>query len=407
MQQGKKVKILDLYMIIVLLFPLFTVAMNEGPLNKLLLAAMVFLHVVYLAKCGMTKKSFSYLMVTALVYVYSLLETEFPLTNLNVLFYFPVLVLYMCLFRDWGEKIEEWILGHEKTIRNMVALWSVVVGFSAFLPGCYYIKEGGARYFGSFCGTIFRLGPAAIFIQIMVLVLMAYFRKKQYFFYMAVPMYCFFMGSSRTYLVLGVCLFTIGWYWFGVSRKQFLATIIPLFAITLFLLMRSSLGAKILYTLDSSNYGDFWYRITSSRSMFWAKDLTAWMEEPLLNKLFGSGIEYTVQKSGLWGHNDFIEILCAYGVTGVLLYCALFYDCIRRNVKGCGAPWFVNACLILVWLFNAFFNMHFTYFCCVLSYPFAVMAVRRYGSGRREQSLAEEKKPEPVPSAENRGMENG
>ena len=133
---------------------------------------------------------------------------------------------------------------------------------------------------------------------------------------MIVPLYCYFSGSSRTYLVIGIALFTIAWYWYGAKKKVFYGTLIPMIAVGTFLLWHSSIGTKVLYTLDDSNYGDFWYRITSSRSLLWYMDIEKFKKEPLVNLIFGAGIEFATKTSGLWAHNDFIEIICSYGFVG-------------------------------------------------------------------------------------------
>lgn len=384
--QKKGSGLLDLYFRIVCLFPIFTVLRNEGVQNKILLVALVAVHLLILCKNKVKKNTVMVFIISLGVYVYTLFQTTFPLENINTLFYFLITILYMRLCSDFQDGIDTWLYQNEKYVRGIIIIWTCIVGVSFFSPISYYVKEGGVRYFGSFVGTIFRLGPTAMFIQILILVSMSYYDRKNDIYFMILPIACFLLGSSRTYLVIGVCLFVIAWYWYGVRTSNFWLTIIPIAMISLSFIMQTPLGMKILYTLDDSNYGDFWYRVTSSRSLFWAKDIEAWQLESMANKLFGSGIEFTMIQTGLWAHNDFIELLCSVGIVGVTVYVMIMLQMIGSNLKGCAAPKIVVFSIVLTWLFNAFFNMHYTYFCSMLSYPLGLMAIRHYYARKKREN---------------------
>lgn len=151
---------------------------------------------------------------------------------------------------------------------------------------------------------------------------------------MIVPMYTVLMGSSRTYLVIGGCLFLIAWYWYGIKKTTFIATYVPIALLGAYFVTHSSMWDKILYTLDDSRYGDFWFRITSSRSVLWTEDLKAWKAGNLIQKVCGGGIEKTVYASGLWAHNDFIEILCSFGVGGLIQYLYITLKLIKKDLSG-------------------------------------------------------------------------
>ena len=99
---------------------------------------------------------------------------------------------------------------------------------------------------------------------------------------------------------------------------------------------------------------------------------------PLINKFFGSSINFTYKITGLWAHNDFIEIVCSFGIVGVLQYVFAMNSLIRKSWSGSRIPLAIKFSVVLVWLFNAFFNMHYVYFCAMLCYPFLTITIGSY-----------------------------
>lgn len=126
--------------------------------------------------------------------------------------------------------------------------------------------------------------------------------------------------------------------------------------------------------------------LTSERNIFWSDMLNAYWQGNIFAKLFGGGLNFTVNVSGFWAHNDFIEILCAHGVLGVLVYGYFMYRILHEfllpeGFKKRKMPVFLLGAIILVWLFNACFNMYYTYFCAMASYPILLIGIRRYYYG--------------------------
>lgn len=198
-------------------------------------------------------------------------------------------------------------------------------------------------------------------------------------------MYTVLMGSSRTYLVIGGCLFLIAWYWYGIKKTTFIATYVPIALLGAYFVTHSSMWDKILYTLDDSRYGDFWFRITSSRSVLWTEDLKAWKAGNLIQKVCGGGIEKTVYASGLWAHNDFIEILCSFEVGGLIQYLYITLKLIKKGFERKNTVKLIKACAVITWRMNAFFNMQYTYFCATLTYPFILLAIHEYYKERNTE----------------------
>lgn len=372
-----KTNLIDIYMKCMFLFPIVTVFPDKGIVTKFLFGILIICQIGLYLKKGIRKKTLKQLVLMCVLYIITLMQTRFPMSNYNMLFYYPFYVAFSFFVIDNNRIILKWLNDNEYIVRAVIKIWTVIVGVSIFIPSCYYIKEGGTFYFGSFVNTIFRLGPAAIFIQASVLVSMSLYKRRKDIIYMIVPMYAFLMGSSRTYLLIGGCLFLISWYWFGVKKKTFMLTCIPLVFIGAYFIVHSALWDKVQYSLDESQYGDFWFRITSSRSVLWAKDLSAWKSGNLIQKLCGSGIERTFYETGLWAHNDFIEMLCGFGLIGLVQYLYTTITLIKKYLK-VDVVKLIKVCVVMMWFTNAFFNMHYTYFCATLAYPLALLAIHEY-----------------------------
>ena len=366
----------DAYFGLICLFPIAT-TLGVGFLNKAMFLWMLLLQLWMFLARPIKKRTLRALLVLAGNYGCMLISTDFPLSNWNLLAYYPFFLLYTYFIWDNRQRVLHWFSGKGAYLAMVIRLWCALVLVSALFPGSYQIREGGGRYFGSFCRDIFRLGPSAVFIQVLVILRMTLHRQKRELLFMAVPMGCYLMGSSRTYLVMGVFLFLIGWYLYCPSRKWFRATVVPLGILLLLLISRSALGGKIAYTLDESQYGGFWYRVTSSRTALWGRYLRAWMQVPVWKKLLGNQLEFTLRTASRWAHNDFLEILCSFGLLGLGHYLWAIRFQWQKFRENSGVPWELGLCAGMVWLFNALFNMHYVYFCAMLAYPLLLLALHQ------------------------------
>ena len=367
-----RIKVFDIFMYSIMIFPIMTVVTDSGIINKILFGLLIASYILIVSNKKIKKKTFIIIFIMILGYLISILNTNFPLVSYNMMFYYPFIIIYMLFINDYKERFIKWFLENEKIVRLVIKIWTFIVGISIFMPSSYYIKEGGEMYFGSFVNTIFRLGPACILIMALVLISISLYKRKGDLIYTLIPMYSFFMGSSRTYLVVGIFIFLIALYIFFNDKMKFFFTLIPTIIVGGLIIVNTSLYQKILFTLDDSQYGDFWFRVTSGRSEFWENDLIAWSNVSVIKKVFGAGLDFTHEVSNLWAHNDFIEILCANGVVGLFIYVVVMLKSILKEMK---RSYMLTFFVFIAWFFNAFFNMHYTYFCCVLGFPFILIAI--------------------------------
>ena len=379
-----RVRIMDIYLVCICLFPIITVLSDEGVFTKILFSIIVAVQLVLLFFRRVKVSTVFLFLLLAIHYVFVLTQTAFPVSNTNLLFYYPFFLVYTYFMCDNSKAVVDWFSRHGAFLKCVVSIWSIIVGISMFLPSCYYIKEGGAYYFGSFCGSIFRLGPSALFIQVLALILQCFHKQRSAILYSILPMYSYFMGSSRTYLVVGVCVFVISWYVFCKKPKKFWKSIVPMAGVLLVILGATSMIEKIKYTLDPENYGDFWFRITSSRSALWQNIFEAWEQTNFGSKLFGNDIAFTINEAGNWAHNDFLEILCSFGILGLATYLLAIKRLTNIAYRDAVIPRIIKICAFMTWIFNAFFNMHYIYFCAMLCYPFLLLTVgSHFGEKKR------------------------
>lgn len=374
----------DLFMCIICIFPIATSIVDTDIINKVLYALLLGANIILILINGIKKNTLLKIFILILNFLYVVFVSVYPLPNVNMIIYFPYFLIYTYFICERWEQTLKWLKNNKKIINFIVIFWTLLVGISVFFPSSYYIREGGASYFGSFVGSIFRLGPPAVFIQVLVIAMQVLFKQRKAILYMILPLFCCFMGSSRSYLVVGVLLFLISWYIFCENKKLFNISLIPILIIVLVFIAETSIGAKIEYTLDDNNYGDFWFRVSSSRSQLWVVCMTQWWKTDFLNQLFGSGFGYTAELTGLWAHNDYIEILCSFGILGLIQYIAAIISLYKvGSFKKVKMPFIIKFSVFMIWFFNAFFNMHYTYFCAMICYPFLIFVLKYYFNSKQ------------------------
>ena len=79
----------------------------------------------------------------------------------------------------------------------------------------------------------------------------------------------------------------------------------------------------------------------------------------------------------LWAHNDFLNILITHGAFGLILYLYTCASSIKTLSNKAMLTTFSIAVVAVIWFFNAFFNMFYTYMCAFLSVLFLVIGLRQ------------------------------
>ncbi|MBD5133158.1 MAG: O-antigen ligase family protein [Clostridiales bacterium] len=397
-----KFTITELYFYIILFFPITTLFQDyiDG-LNRLAFIFLFLIQTILFTK-RIRKKTLWVTMVMMVNYLYSLMVTHGSPDNLNDLFYFPFSIIFMLYISENMGLIDNFLERKRVFVQRILGAWNVLVFLSLLLPSSYGAGWGGSKYFTSFCGSVFRLAPTAIFIMSLALCAMVYYKERKYFAYTLFPLVTIYMGGSRTYLLVALALFMIVWYFFLSSKRLFFLSMLPLGGILIGAISISSMGDKLLatsYTADS--YFDFWGTISSGRTVFWAAEVEAFKECGIIQKLLGGGYNYiydineAVVQARIWAHNDFLNLLIGNGIVGLGLYLYAvkeIFNNIKEGLENKQCGWIPIMGCFAVWFINAMFNMFYTYFCALLAFPLLICAVyKKCDMGREEDASKDER----------------
>lgn len=380
-----RLKLCEIYVLLIILFPFTTIFQNYISFSNIALLVIVVCSMITMVVGNryMRKGYFVWLFVSVIIWIAALLNTskEALKTNTNMAVYYIFMLIYFIVFLDNKERIRDVLIKNKKYIYWTTILYTLLLTVSIFLPSSYIqMKAGGwgdELYFVSYAGSPNRVGPACIYI----LVLMCFLTKEKYkhkkMLLLACPhIYTVAMGGSRTYFVLGLCVMLILYYYWIDDTRKFRLSLLPLALLVVVIVLKSNMMNKILATFQQvDNKVIFWQKLTNTRSIFWVRQLNLFKETSMLHHLIGNGINFTTYNYGLWAHSDFIEILCSYGYIGLLNYIAVMFFLIRTFVKKSDASTLIKGVGVFIWLFNAFFNFFYCYFCAMLSYPILLMTI--------------------------------
>jgi hypothetical protein len=370
----------DIYIKIILLFPILSLFVRLIPsLNRFAFVFLALFQIILMVYKKMSFRTLILLICLFLSYLFATIQTRFPLYNANDYFYFVFMVPYFSYVVDHKASFMKSLDSNIPFMKIVVYVFSFLVFSSLFLP-LSWIRLYGSLAFVSLPGTSFRLDPISIFIITIIIYVIKRTGNKLFSLWAFIPTFCIFYGTSRTYL--GVCILALLALDYCLFKKRvFYLTLIPLCFIFVTLVANATIGDKIQASLVvGDSYGNL-SGVTSTRSYFWLVDLEAFFASSPLRQLFGNGFNFvydaTYRSLGLllWAHNDFIQILTTFGYFGLLLYIFAVFSLHRSNFpKKKKGNFLLMAILFLVFFVNAFFNMFYTYFCAILSYPILLIA---------------------------------
>lgn len=378
-----KVKIKELIWYIIVAFPLTsTIKVYVGPVNVILTALLFGLFFYNYYKTLMRKSELLLCAYAVLSILMNVVIDGMHFYNVNMVFYFPFLILYFLFFLKYQNDSITFVKEHKQYVDVIIGVWVLTVLISLPLPSSY-VYEGETRGFVSFAGTTFLLCPIAIFIFALLAVQYNLWRKKRYIIAMAVPSLCILLGTTRTYLGVLVCAWLLFLYTQIRNKKLYFIVIVAAAVVLLGIIMLSPIKQKFIDTSSRTELGlDPLAAFTSGRSTFWTYDVLTLIKNNPLKIVFGNGsnylfgINYARFKTPLWAHNDFIQIFSDYGLLGLLVYFGMFRILFKKTFANLKVSKMAVIMLITIWAFNAFFNMFYTYFCATLSYPFYCMIIK-------------------------------
>lgn len=385
-----KINTKQLLLSILLLLPITTLLQGFFPaINRILFICVILLLLIVVLRKAYSKWEYLALIGFAVCVIVPTLMTQGPIESINLYFYYPFFILF-CLYvaKDFNYFFD-YCKNQHNYIKKVVFVWCLIVFISLFFKTSY--KDG---YFFSFTGNVFRSATAASFILALVLILSVTDKKCALFSVM--PMLCIFTGGSRTYLAIDLAMMVVLLYIVVPSIKAFWRWLIPMGIVAVIVLFNSSIISKIVDTLTVSPdefFQDPLVQFTSGRSIFWEAEVREFANLNFIRQWLGSGHNFVYdvneQHMGvrIWAHNDFFHILLTHGILGLILYIYFFVKMFKTCTASLKLPWYINALLVFIWLFNAFFNMHYTYVCASASYPFILVAVSLTYKIKQERAL--------------------
>lgn len=357
-----------------LLFSLLTVIQGVSyfeHINKVWMVAVVFVLIVRLVAYRYTISQLFVLFLTVIIHLFAIFLTEFPVDQINILFYFLLWVLIYLFFSKSKDDIMRVLQKSDFFIDLLLILWTIVVGISAFLPTSYKDK-----YFLSFTGGSFRLMPSVLIITALAMYMAISRKIAKYNLYLILPIFAGFMNQSRTYFGVFIIVLVMYFYMNLKNKKLFYIMLVPLGFLIIALMTASGIMDKITATQYGPNsYFDFWGTITSGRTVFWQWDLEAFFSLPVLQQFVGNGFNFVYDVNGanmarIWAHNDIINILMNFGYIGVVIYLWSYFQMVRAFwPKGNKIPIFVKCMFHGAVFLNSMMNMSYTYLCAMISYP--------------------------------------
>lgn len=380
----KGITIRDLLMYVLIQFPISSILkVYIGPLNILLTTLVFTLLFFYYLKCGLRKYEVVLILYAIITVIVNCVKYNMNFYNFNMLIYFPFYIFYVLFFIRNSDVVLTFLRRHRRYIDLILYIWNFFVGISFLIPSCY-TYEGEDVAFVSFAGTTFLLSPISIYIFILLAFQYVFYRKKRYMYLMIIPSMCILMGTTRTYLVVLMAAWMVFLYTIVKDKRKFKYIVILFVILAIGIILISPIKNKFISTagrVDTSNLS-FLDAFTSGRSSFWTYDMYAILHNKWYNILVGNGINYLfylnkpVFHVALWAHNDYIQILSDYGMLGIIIYIGLMKVLIQKTLKEKVKSRFIIIVLIMLWAFNAFFNMFYTYFCAVLSFPYFILLLK-------------------------------
>lgn len=348
--------------------------------NKVLVGSLLIIVIsAFVVKRRLVKSVLILIFGSMYLFLYSLININFDYFNVNMLFYFPLWTLFLHYMAMNIKPIEESIKKSLVYIKFMVVMWCVIVTISIPLKGSYI-----NGMFKSFAQGPFRYAPTALFMSVMIWLLVEGYKNKKWLVLEIVPFVTISMTGSRTYTIVNILILSVI---VVMNVKKFRSLFFPGLLIlppSYFFIMNSQFMLKFNNSISNPYVKDRLAAVTSNRSVFWIGEISLFLKADIGEQLFGGGITSSFVKNvlisgqAIWAHNDFLEILNAHGLIGLVFYSIPFFHLFKKidlNVKS-------KMIIFIICFLNAFFNGLYVYISATLAIPFLLLACKMSESNK-------------------------
>ena len=340
----------------------------------LLFAALITVFMIDTNRVKTNRSKFKALIMIAIIgvlVIYDYYITGESLINFNDVMYLPFWVIFLKYLTIKYNTYNK-ILGRKKKIIK----FSIFI--SNFLLAFFYIMDRSFFFNGRH-----RLASGAFMLVVETYFYIKKTKDKRYWLAMLLPSVAILNSTSRTYLIMLAIFLIIAYYKEFKHKEQFYLTIVPLIFIMVIIVMHSGM-MKYFQPEQVGNF-DYIGSFTSGRTVFWAMDLEIFKNASLFHKIAGNGynLVYYVNKrtidAYIYAHNDFLNILLANGIIGLIVYLMAFVGFIIRSGKMQNIGARALILVVFLFMFNAFFNGQYNYPASTLAmvFVFSVLGKER------------------------------
>lgn len=373
--KGLSINKIIFYLIVI--FPITTVLQGIsglGNINKFMMFFLLFFLFISNMTKRIKKNEFYVLLLTTILYIVSFIFTKNEV-DINVWFYYIIWILYFLYLKKNYYNLINIAEGNLKFIKFSIIIWNLIILVSFFSKSSYKTS-----FFSPFSCGEHRFGSCCLMITALNYLLVLKEKKRREFIYSIIPIIGICLCGARTYLAVYLVLFMCIFYLNCKKKTTFYIMLIPMVIMIALLIYISPVGNKMQET-NTNGYLGLLGTITSGRSVFWVYDMKAFFDLNILKQFVGNGFDFVYNinlkyaHQALWAHNDFINILMNFGYIGLILYFYVFNQFCKKVFNNNRIKKIQKYSFYFIWLFNAFFNMVYTYTIATLAIPFIMYAI--------------------------------
>lgn len=364
----------ELIIYVILILPISTLFVSQSISNKVLFF-LSMLALAWILIKRLTRKSLLMLSILVFEFFISLeIGGTLKFYNLNDIFYLPQWVMLCMYYSEYLNSFNDKIQKHSKLMKYCIYLWEILfVVLRITMPS---MNQEFAH----------RTASSAFLVVVMVWYYSKRTGNKPFNLHMIIPLAAIFLLQVRTYLVIALVVACMAYYSAFRRKRYFFATIIPMGCLVIYCVLQTSIGARFT-NVQESYYGGVLATITSSRSVFWAEDIRAFVTSSWTRKLFGNGynliydVNNRIVHTLIWGHNDIIHILVTNGILGLYIYLHAFFSFVRKYVSRVKIDRRLLYMALGALVFCALFDGLYHYTCALYAVPFMFDGLREQSGG--------------------------
>lgn len=238
-----------------------------------------------------------------------------------------IILLNLCVVEKFKNSLYKFIFNYQTYIKFQILVIYIIL-FLHTLDSSKYNSMYDERMFTSVFPHSHSLAYCVLLMITLIDIIYKNNKSKfMYRFLMLESMYILMLTSARLATIVGLIMI------FTLNKDYILAVVTTLFGGVYIKLKGIENISFVKKFIESANYGS----VTSGRNILWDIDLSYFNRSSLINKILGNGTDFSYKLhlekygSAIWSHNDFFNVLLAYGLMGLLIY---FYTVINYILTG-------------------------------------------------------------------------